>query len=78
MSAVSRISLEEAFSQALLYFRKPEAIARVVLSGRRRNMQTATERIDIRPVIIKDAILLPSLVERVREANTVSHIKKQE
>jgi hypothetical protein len=30
------------------------------------------------PVIIKDAILLPSLVERVREANTVSHIKKQE
>ena len=56
MSPVSRISLEEAFSQALLYFRKPEAIARVVLSGRRRNMQTATERIDIRPVIIKDAL----------------------
>jgi hypothetical protein len=29
-------------------------------------------------VIIQDAILLPSLVEREREANTVSHIKKQE
>ena len=56
MSPVLRISLEEAFSQALLYFHKPEAIARVVLSGRRRNMQTATERIDIRPVIIKEML----------------------
>jgi SAM-dependent methyltransferase len=56
MSPVLRISLEEAFSQALLYFHKPEAIARVVLSGRRRNMQTATERIDIRPVIIKETL----------------------
>ena len=56
MSPVLRISLEEAFSQALLYFNKPEAIARVVLSGRRRNMQPATERIDIRPVIIKEML----------------------
>ena len=56
MSPVLRISLEEAFSQALLYFHKPEAIARVVLSGRRRNMQPATERIDIRPVIIKEML----------------------
>jgi SAM-dependent methyltransferase len=56
MSPVLRISLEEAFSQALLYFHKPEAISRVVLSGRRRNMQTATERIDIRPVIIKETL----------------------
>jgi SAM-dependent methyltransferase len=56
MSPVLRISLEEAFSQALLYFHKPEAISRIVLSGRRRNMQTATERIDIRPVIIKESL----------------------
>jgi SAM-dependent methyltransferase len=56
MSPVSRISLEEAFSQALLYFREPELIGRVVLSGRRRNMQTATERMDIRPVIIKEKL----------------------
>jgi hypothetical protein len=54
MSSVSRISLEEAFSQALLNFRRPEAIVRVVLSGRRRNMQTSTERINIRPVVIKE------------------------
>jgi SAM-dependent methyltransferase len=56
MPPVARITLEEAFSQALLYFAKPEKIARIVLSGRRRNMQTSTERIDIRPVIIKDVL----------------------
>jgi SAM-dependent methyltransferase len=56
MSPVARISLEEAFSQALEYFVKPEKIARIVLSGRRRNMQVATERMDIRPVIIKELL----------------------
>jgi SAM-dependent methyltransferase len=56
MPPVARITLEEAFSQALLYFAKPEKITRIVLSGRRRNMQTSTERIDIRPVIIKDVL----------------------
>ena len=56
MPPVARITLEEAFSQALLYFAKPEKIVRIVLSGRRRNMQISTERIDIRPVIIKDVL----------------------
>ena len=58
MSPVARISLEEAFSQALLYFANPEAITRIVLSGRRRNMQTDCERIDIRPVSIKEKLHL--------------------
>jgi len=53
---MSRISLEEAISQALLYFQSPEKIARVVLSGRRRNMQTSTERLDIRPVMIRETL----------------------
>lgn len=56
MSPLSRISLEEAFSQALENFDKPEAIVRVVLSGRRRNMKISTERIDIRPVTIKEKL----------------------
>ena len=56
MSPVARISLEEAFSQALLYFANPETIARIVLSGRRRNMQIVSERIDIRPVSIKEKL----------------------
>lgn len=54
MSPVARISLEEAFLQALRYLHKPEAITRIVLSGRRRNMQIASERIVIRPVSIKE------------------------
>jgi len=53
MSPAARLSLEEAFTQALLYFSNPEAISRVVLTGRRRNMQVATDRVDIRPVLIK-------------------------
>ena len=56
MSPVLRISLEEAFSRALQYFHSPEVISRVVLSGRRRNMQVTTDRIDIRPVIIKEML----------------------
>ena len=56
MSPSTRISLEAAFSQALQYFAIPESISRVVLSGRRRNMETLTERIDIRPVIIKEKL----------------------
>ena len=53
---MSRISLEEAFSQALQYFDSPGVISRVLLSGRRRNMQVSTERIDIRPVMIREKL----------------------
>ena len=56
MSPVLRISLEEAFSQALHYFDSPGVISRVLLSGRRRNMQVSTERIDIRPVMIREKL----------------------
>ena len=56
MSPAPRISLDEAFAQSLNYLKSPELVARVVLSGRRRNMQTPTTRIDIRPVTIKDAL----------------------
>lgn len=56
MSPQARISLEEAFNIALGYFKSPEKIARIVLSGRRRNMVTSTPRIDIRPVMIKETL----------------------
>ena len=56
MSPTPRITLEAAFAQALTYFKNPELVARVVLSGRRRNFQTPTTRIDIRPVTIKDSL----------------------
>ncbi len=56
MPPVERISLEEAFGKALGYMGEPELITRVVLSGRRRNMSTLHERLDIRPVILKEVL----------------------
>jgi len=56
MSPSPRVTLEQAFTQAIGYFQNPVTITKVVLSGRRRNMQTLTKRIDIRPVKIKDEL----------------------
>lgn len=56
MLPAPRSTLQEAFTSALGYFEDPSGIARIVLSGRRRNMQTLTKRIDIRPVIIKELL----------------------
>ena len=56
MAPTERISLDAAFTQALEYLENPASIARVVLTGRRRNMQTSTQRIDIRPVMIKEML----------------------
>jgi len=73
MSPVERISLEEAFSQALLYFVNPEEIARIVLSGRRRNMQTDSERIDIRPVLIKEKLQFQVITSDGRAVTTKNY-----
>ena len=56
MSPAPRITLQEAFVRALGYLENPASIVRIVLTGRRRNMQTLTERIDIRPVMIKEVL----------------------
>jgi SAM-dependent methyltransferase len=77
MSPVSRISLEEAISQALQYFQNPEVISRVVLSGRRRNMQTATERIDIRPVIIKETLHFQVSTSDGRSVTTKNYLPSE-
>ncbi len=48
--------LEEVFAEFESHFKEIHSLVRVVLSGRRRNMQTPHERIDIRPVKIKNAL----------------------
>jgi SAM-dependent methyltransferase len=53
---VSEIKLEELFSELTNKFNDSKSLVRVVLSGRRRNMQVEHERIDIRPVLIKDEL----------------------
>ena len=49
-------SLTEIFQELVNEFSAIDNLVRVVLSGRRRNMQTPAERIDIRPVKIKEDI----------------------
>ena len=49
-------TLAAALAEVVVGLEKPENFARLVLSGRRRNMQTPTERIDLKPVLIKGEI----------------------
>jgi SAM-dependent methyltransferase len=53
---VSENNLEELFAELAAKFNETHSLVRVVLSGRRRNMQVEHERIDIRPVLLKDEL----------------------
>ena len=55
---MSTASLDDTFLEFEQLFKDTQSLVRVVLSGRRRNMQTPNERIDIRPVSIKDALAI--------------------
>ncbi len=55
---MSEANLEEIFIELAEKFDDTKSLVRVVLSGRRRNMQTAHERIDMRPVLIKESIAI--------------------
>ncbi len=58
LANVSDQNLETTFSELEALFSNTDSLVRVVLSGRRRNMQTPNERIDIRPVALKDGIAI--------------------
>lgn len=64
------IELETAFQEAEALIRSTDTLVRVVLSGRRRNMQPMSERIDIRPVLIKGQILLQIMENDGRQTTT--------
>ena len=55
---MSEANLEDIFNELAEKFYDTNSLVRVVLSGRRRNMQTAHERIDMRPVLIKESIAI--------------------
>jgi SAM-dependent methyltransferase len=55
---VSDANLEDIFIELAEKFDDTKSLVRVVLSGRRRNMQTAHERIDMRPVLIKESLAI--------------------
>jgi hypothetical protein len=50
-----KIELAKAVEELLLRINDPHFV-RAVLSGRRRNMQPEYERVDVKPVLIKDQL----------------------
>lgn len=67
------MSLELAFAKATELISDQNNFVRAVLSGRRRNMQTEYERIDIRPVQLKDGLRL-QLVMSEEKQDTAKNI----
>ncbi len=66
--------LEEALTQAVALISDSQSLVRVVLSGRRRNMQTPCERIDIRPVQIKNQIYLQVIQNNSRQSTAKNYL----
>jgi SAM-dependent methyltransferase len=64
------MSLELAFAKATELIIDQDNFVRAVLSGRRRNMQTPYERIDIRPVQIKDGLKLQIVMSESKQDTT--------
>jgi SAM-dependent methyltransferase len=71
--AQSQSSLSDVFAELVDEFSKASTLVRVVLSGRRRNMQTPAERIDIRPVKIKDELVFQVSESDGRQMTTKNH-----
>ena len=68
------ISLEDALRDACAQIVDTSTLVRAVLSGRRRNMATEFERVDIRPVEIKGEVQL-QLSHNDGRATTVKNLK---
>ena len=74
---MSEASLEEIFMELAEKFSDTKSLVRVVLSGRRRNMQTPHERIDMRPVLIKDSIAIQVSQSDGRQMTTKNYTPEQ-
>jgi SAM-dependent methyltransferase len=64
------LELNHAFDRAAQLIVDRESFVRAVLSGRRRNMQTDYERIDIRPVQLKDGLKLQLVLSEEKQDTT--------
>ena len=64
------LELDVAFNRAAELILDQNNFVRAVLSGRRRNMQTTYERIDIRPVQIKDGLKLQLVLSEAKQDTT--------
>ena len=68
------LELDEALSEAAALISDSQNLVRVVLSGRRRNMQTPCERIDIRPVQIKNQLHLQVIENDGRQSTAKNYL----
>ena len=66
-------SLDEIFSELESKFLETQSLVRVVLSGRRRNMQVAHERIDMRPVSLKEELQIQMTYSDGRQMTTKNY-----
>jgi len=64
------LELDVAFNRAAELILDQNNFVRAVLSGRRRNMQTTYERIDIRPVQLKDGLKLQLVLSEAKQDTT--------
>jgi SAM-dependent methyltransferase len=64
------LELDVAFARATELIQDKDNFVRAVLSGRRRNMQTTYERIDIRPVQLKDGLKLQLVLSEAKQDTT--------
>jgi SAM-dependent methyltransferase len=64
------VEVEAAFEKASDLILETNTFVRAVLSGRRRNMQTPYERIDIRPVQLKSALKLQIIFSEAKQDTT--------
>jgi len=72
------MSLEIAIAKATELIVDQNNFVRAVLSGRRRNMQTHYERIDIRPVQLKDVLKLQVVMSEEKQDTTKNIEAKKE
>jgi SAM-dependent methyltransferase len=72
------MSLEIALTKATELISDENNFVRAVLSGRRRNMQTEYERIDIRPVQLKDGLKLQLVMSEEKQDTTKNIEPKKE
>ncbi len=69
--------LVEAFDEARRLIGRTDSLVRVVLSGTRRNMTPPAVRLDIRPVLIKDKVLLQVSQNDGRQTTTKNYAPKE-
>jgi SAM-dependent methyltransferase len=71
---VSDTPLDEVFLEFEKLFSQTQSLVRVVLSGRRRNMQTQHERIDMRPIALKDGLQIQVSHSDGRQMTTKNYL----